>query len=801
MRTVRLMLRQMRRNFLMTAVNLIGLTISTSVLILLGLLIYHELDFNHPVPNSDRLVLVGSYIKQANGQELKWPIIAAKVPIDLQREIPAVDSYVRIRGNWLSDVALTRDDVQVTTKGVVLVDSTFFDVTGINLAQGDPTSALAAPGSAVITRSFARKMFGDRDPIGEEMLYRGNRSISVTGVIESMPVPSIFADMNVLVSWSSMNVEDQPRWNSNINYYCLLKLSPGLGVDDIRSAVDDATERHNERFNVPEHFGVHLSLTPLTDVHLFGDFDPFPLQSGRFTFVLQFVAIGIFLLLIATLNYVNLTTAQSMKRGMFVGVAKVLGANRSALMRQFITEAVLLAVLAMAAGAFIAVLLVPAFSSMVNIQLDRVVSELPALPMVFLLGAVVYGILLGFGPALLLSGVSPLFALRGESKSGQSGSRLRSALVILQFAVASGLIVSSFTVLRQMEYIRTADIGYNREHVIAVRLGNWDLMQEYRAIYDRFSNNPYILSSSAADHLPVTSGNTSSYRVPGKPEDEAVFMSQRRVDHNYIETLGMNLVAGRNFDPDRSLDSVNAVIVNRTASHVLGFGDDPIGKTFNSVRYPKTGEYGEAEIIGMIEDYQIESMRNGYTPIFMRIYEGYPPWLIFRLQPGSEARAIDDLEAIWGEFAPGIPLQFSFLDEQFNALYRTEERLSRLFRLFTVVSIIVAGMGLFALSAFVAERRTKEIGVRKVLGADVGQIVALLAGEFLKLVALANLIAWPLSWWVMSRWLQGYAFRTDLEWWIFAATFGLSILIAALTVSSHAIRASLTNPVDALRNE
>ncbi len=801
MKLLRMIYRQAKRNRLISVVNLFGLIISTCVLLLLSILVINEIVYDRPVPNSEQLVLIGSHGSRTNGQQYNWPIISAGVPVDLQQQVPGIESFVRTTGDWETERAFSRADKQILAPGAVVVDSTFFDVTGIPLVQGSTSEALAHPNSAVITRSFANLLFGDEDPIGQEFVYRGNSLLTVTGVIERMPRPSMFADMQVLISWVTSPDRDDRDWNSQINHYCLLQLEDGLTVEDIRPSVEEVTQRYFSGDRARPGYTFELTLVPLRDVHLHGHYDPNFIQTGRLPFVLQFAAIGVFLLLITTLNFVNLVTAQSIRRGVYVGIVKTLGATRSQLMLQFISETVILVSGSVLAGSLLAIALLPAFSLLVDVDLSYASSNKALLVVVAVIAGILYSILMGILPALILSGIGPIKALRKAAITGKRGARLRSVLVVLQFSIAAGLVISSMVVLRQINYIRTADIGFDREHVLVIRLGNWDLMTSYDVLYEQFRNKPFVVSASTADHLPIQSGNTSSYHVPGTPEDERVYLSTRCVDHDYLQTLGMRLVAGRNFDPDRATDSVQAVIINETAARELGLGDNPVGRTFESIYNWSTRENVDAEIIGVVEDYQSQSMKDGIDPIFLRIYTGFPPWLIFRLQPGTEREAINELEGLWTDFAPGIPLQYSFLDERFDALYRSEQRLSALFRLFTGVALVIAGLGLFALSAFSTERRTKEIGVRKVLGAQVSQVVTLLVGDFIKLVIVGNLVAWPVAGWLMHKWLNGYAFRTDLEWWLFAATFGVSVLLALVTVSVHAIRASLANPVKALRDE
>jgi len=787
----------------MASVNLIGLAVTVTVVIMIGLLLHHEFSYERSVPNSEQIAMLGIEASIGNGQTIVWSFVAAGMPIDIKNELANVEDYCRIDGSGDSERLLTHEGINHLEKGVVRVDSSFFNVTGIQLSQGDVSTALSAPGSVVITRDAARSLFGDENPIGKQFNELSDTPLTITGVIEEMPSPSFMEDYRIIYAWSTSAREgqDENGWLNNVNWTCMLQLSEGLSAEDVKPVLDACAERHTRETIDQIGGSFEATLVDLRDVHLFGHYGLSNMINNRWNFVLQFIAVGVFLLLIAIMNYVNLTTAQSTRRGVFVGISKTMGARRRDLIKQFMSESVMFSLIATFVGAILASLLLPNFSQLVGVEIDMNVINNPFLILYLLLLGVGLGLVSGVGPALMISGFKPINVIRKEMTSARRGSKFRSALVILQFTVAAGLILSSIVVMKQMSFIRNTDIGFNRENVLTVRLNNWDLMTNFRTLYDEYRRLPFVISSSTADDLPIRSGNTSLYHVPGMPTDAQVLISTRDVDHNYLETLEIELVAGRNFNPDISLDSTDAFIVNRAASVVLGYGDDPVGKTFETITNLEPVEFEPHEIIGMIDDFNYESLRTEIKPLMLRIYRGFPPWLIFRLQPGTEAQAIAKLEEMWPEFANDIPLNYSFLDEHYDAQYEDEQKLSELFNLFTIVAIIVASMGLFALVAFAADRRTKEIGIRKVLGATSRQIVSMLVIEFLRLVLIANIISWPLSAWLMSSWLKEYAFRTELSWWLFALTAGMSILLAIITVSMHALKAAMSNPSKAIRCE
>jgi putative ABC transport system permease protein len=800
MSIVKLLLRQMRANKLMTIINVFGLAVAMTVTLLIAVFIYHEMSYEKCIPRAEHIVLGGTKGYIGSDQQLNFPLMSASMAVDLTDEVAGIRNYARIQR---SDGSVTVDMRPFTEENVIFADSAFFKITGLPLLQGDPESVLNRPNTVVLAQSTAKKYFGDENPIGREILHRNRTSLTITGVMADIEGPSIFEEVPLVGSWSThfKAERDQRSWINQVNWYVLFELAESAVPEDIMPAALESTERHAGEIMRQIGGEIFPTFTPLLDVHLYGDYKAWDsFTYNRWPVVAQFMAIALFTLLIAVLNYVNMTTAQATRRGMLVGVSKTMGAPRSALVRQFLAESILVTIIAALLGVLLAALALPTFENMVGVELSLAPLFGVQGVLIMAVSAILVGLVAGGYPALVISGFKPSEVLRRELVTGRKGSRLRSVLVIVQFSVAVVLILSSLVVLRQMEYIRHKNLGFDRENVLTVRIGSWELMQNYRVLYDEFRKLPFVVSSTTADDTPLSTSNNSVYHIPGTPMDSQVFIASQSVDHDYIDAMGIKLVEGRNFDRNRPTDSTDVVIINQTAAKYLGY-ENPVGMGIEEIEGLDPLTYKNLEIIGVIEDMHFEPLRTEVRPFFLRIYRGYPPWLLFRIQKGAEQQAISALEKLWSGFSSDVGLNYRFLDDSYDALYREEERLSKMFNGFTVIAIFVASLGLFALATFAAERRIKEIGIRKTLGASSLEIVRLLVVEFMTLVGIANLIAWPVAWWLMNGWLQGFAYRADFAWWLFAATGALSVIVALITVSSQALRASLINPVNALRYE
>jgi len=547
----------------------------------------------------------------------------------------------------------------------------------------------------------------------------------------------------------------------------------------------------------------NYSLMPLTSIHLQSDRQGELAPTSSMAYVYIFLLITIFILLIAVFNFVNLTTAKSAKRAREVGVRKAMGSDRFGLVFQFLSESLLTTFLALFVGLGLVYLLLPAFNTLAAKSLSFAQLANFSFILYLLAGTGLVGILAGLYPAFYLSSFQPMAALKGKLWVLPQRQSLRSYLVVFQFALSVLLIIGTLLINQQMTYIQTKKLGFDKEQVVVVNTAN-ATEQEVLTFKNEVLRNPAIKSGTVSGFLPVTSKRTNDMWFPERETDQkySVGMQEWKVDTDYLATFGMKLAQGRNFIKGRTTDN-GAVIINESAAKRLGY-QNPLGKIIH-----KTG--GEQlTIIGVVKDFHYESLRDNIEPVGLVVDASalggnadayFLDAVSFRLNPTAVSPALASIEKTWKQTAPGRPFDLSFLSEDFNAMYRAEQRIEQLFTAFATIAILIACLGLFGLSAFAAEQRQKEIGVRKVMGASVGSIVTLLSRDFLKLIGIAIVIASPLAWYAMNRWLQDFAYKVDIEWWVFALAGLLATGIALLTVSFQSIKAALMNPVKSLRSE
>jgi len=804
MTDLKMMFRHFRVNRFMTITNLLGLTVGMTVFLLIAQYIRQEASYDSVHPENERIYVIDTRFRIGSDQELFAPVVSAPMVADISREIPEIEAFVRL-DDMGNDRPFRYEQNSFIENDVYAVDSSFFDILGgYQLLQGDPKTVLTLPNSIAISEETARKYFGTENPMGKELTYQENTSFTITGIYRNPKGPTLIGPIPILISWSTYATDggykDDAIWLSSVNYIGFVRLAKGAEKTQVETRIAEVMEKYTGELLRQLGGEASLTLAPIRDMHLYASYTMDVVPNGVIKTLYELGAIGMFILLIACLNYVNLTTAIGMRRAASVGISKTLGATRPQLIRQFLFESGTLALVAMLLSILITVLIQPSFNSLFGTELLINPLHNPFWVPTALLLAIIIGILAGIYPAVMLSSYQPVKVLKGEVTHGKSGNRIRSTLVVLQFSMSVLLIISTLVVMRQMDFIRKKDIGFDRKHVIAVRLSNWDLMTRSWTLKEELDRNSAVLMSATADHIPFGSNSTSLYHIPGTPLENQLIISVIRIDHDYIPLMGMRLVSGRNFEKGRSSDSTNAVIINQAAARILGY-EDAVGMQIDQYEEVEPIEFSQLDIIGVIEDFNQESLRSEIHPLFFRIYEGQPVYLFFRLQPNGAQEFISDLEARWTEFAPSVPLNYFFLDESFDQFYESEMRLQTMFNWFTLLAIFVASLGLFALATFAAERRTKEIGIRKVLGATIPEMVSMLIKEFILLVGIANIIAWPVAWWVMNGWLQSYVYRAELSPFLFIGAGLLSLFVAILTVSSQALRAAVANPVDSLRYE
>lgn len=802
---IKMALRSLIQNKWYSAITVTGLATALTITLFIGLYIKNELNFDRYNENSERIYRVNSNISFSL-QGLQTAAAPTPLGATLKTEFPEVEEAVRLGKYQNCLVKSTRDNVR--EQAILLADSTIFRVFTLKMLSGNPATALAKPNSVVITERMARKYFGTTHALNKVLTFNNNESRQVTAVIGDIPAQSHFQADFILPLWETRDAKADKWGNHIFNTYILLK--PGTSPKAVQAKfekvlqtyLDPALRRFfNTTLAEARKQGNYFrySLIPLTDIHLHSNRAGELMPNGSIEYVYIFAGIALFILMIAVVNFINLTTARSIKRAREIGVRKVLGSNRIGLIYQFLSESMLIAFISMLVAIGILVSMLPVFNSLTGESL--LVSEFTTLPVAFFmfLGTVAVGLLAGVYLAFYISSFQPATAIKNGSGSHPKRQSLRSSLVVFQFSMSVILIIATLLINQQLQFIQSKNVGYGKEQVIILNTPEVPENQ-LRTFKEIALQDEQVKAASISSFLPVTSKRNGDYWYPEGQTDQkySVPMQEWEVDEDYLATYKMVLVQGRNFLKGQVADS-SRVVINETAAKQLGY-KEPIGKSIHK----QGGD--RLTIVGVVKDFHYESLRTRIEPLcFMLdaniVSDKSNDALSLRLETSDMAASISALENKWKKIAPGQPFEYSFLNESFDAMYRAEERTQMLFTTFTTIAIFISCLGLFGLATFMAEQRTKEIGVRKVLGASVKSIVTLLSGDFLKPVLFAILIASPIAWYMMSRWLQGFNYRIEIEWWVFVLAGTLAVSIALITVSFQSVRAALMNPVKSLKNE
>ena len=807
----------MFKNFLKTAVrtllknkfysllNIAGLAIGIACTIMIFLFIQNELSFDTFHKKGNRIYRVNSDIKinETNMQIAQLPAPAAKTFID---EYPEVENAVRFRtqGSFI----MRYEDITFKEHSAVFTDSTFFDIFTFNVIRGNPSTALTQPNTMAISSSMADKYFGKENPVGKIIKINNDKDYQVTAVFEDMPQNS-HINFDFLLSLNSREeANDMTAWLSfNFQTYILLK--EGARPEDVSAKFPGTILKYcdplfmkflGKNIEQLEKEGSHtyFSIEPLKDIYLHSDLRGQLGQVGDIKYVYIFGAIALFILIIACINFINLSTAHSSGRAKEVGIRKTLGSFKKDLIIQFITESVLLSIIATIIAVGLVELTLPSFNNLASREIST--NYFNNLIMFILLISLpfIVGFLAGSYPAFYISGFQPVAILRGKIKSGAKSGLLRSGLVILQFSASIILLVGTITVFKQLGFIQDQKVGYNKEQVLILN-DAYLLGDQIEALKNEMLNESGVVSATVSGFLPTPSNRNNSAVFPnGQPDHiKTTAVCIFSVDYDYIKTMGMEIVDGRNFSTDYGSDS-SGIIINETALAYYGW-DNPFENTISTFT-GNNGEFKTYNVIGIVKDFNFNSLHEKIGNLVM-IPRRSTGNVSFRLKTDNVGEIISTLEDKWKEFTNGQPFSYNFLDENFNNMYQAEQKLGEIFGVFAGLAIIIGCLGLFGLAAFTAQRRTKEIGIRKVMGASVPGIVTLMSTEFTKLVFISFLIATPVSYLLMENWLQDFAYKTDLGVSVFLLSGAISLIIALVTVSYHAIRSALANPVKSLRYE
>ncbi|MDR9418684.1 ABC transporter permease [Gracilimonas sp.] len=768
-----------------TFINLTGLSVGLAICLIIALFIQFHLGFDQFHEKSDRIYRIAKE-ESHSGEPQRSGNMQGPLAGTLADEIPEVQQAVRLQS--VGKTLVTVDGESFYEENIMRTDPSFFKIFDIVQLQQNKEDLLSDKSSIVLTEQIAHKYFGDRDPLGQIITLNETDEYTVTGIVQNLPAQS-HVHFSMLINLPDelygVNIMD---WNRLSAFYTYLLLDENADPDQVLAKVPQVLEG---KISDGALANTSYFLQPLKDIHLKSDLSS-ELSSDRImsiNYIYLFATIGFFILLIASLNYINLSTARATTRLKEVGVRKTAGAGRNNLFWQFTGEILLLTFFAALLSLGVAELLLNQVNALMKLELSTAALWSPGFLGGFLLVVFLTGFLSGVYPSLMLSSFKPSEVLKGSQKVF-SGGGLRKGLIVFQFTVSMVLVIGTLIIDRQMSYIQNKNLGLNPDQVLNIALETNSSQSSAQSFIDELNQIPGIESYTASAGIPAH-GGTRLYLFFNEDDEEPTPVYYNRVDQDFIETMGMTLVSGRNFTPSDFEQARTKALVNRSLIDQQGWTpEEAIGQKIDSY-----------EVIGVLQDYHFQSLENEIEPALITTLSGDPYFISARLSSNNLSSTMGQIEETWQQINPAAPMQYSFLDDTFESLYRSEQQLGILFSSFALITIIIACMGLFGLMAFMASKRAKEIGIRKVLGASIANIVALLSKDFVKLVILGFVIASPIAWYAMNQWLADFAYRIEIGPGIFALAGIAALVIALLTVSWQSIKAALANPVDSLRSE
>jgi putative ABC transport system permease protein len=797
-------IRSLLRNKSFTAINIFGLTLGITTCLLIMLYVQNELSYDSFNKKADQIVRV-VFRGSIQGEKMKEAMVMPPVAQTFKSEYPEVLEATRLRRYGYPRV--TYGDKTFKENAFAYADSNFFEVFTLPFLKGNPKTALLEPNTIVISESVAKKYFGDEDPIGKILQFKDlNSSFKITGVMRLMPVNSHF-HFDLFASMASFPQSREFSWMTS-EYYTYLVLPKGYDYKKLEAKLPADVEKYMGS-QLQKAMGMTyaqfrqkgnelgLYLQPLMDIHLHSDLnlELAPVSDIRYVYIFSVVAI--FMLLIACINFMNLSTAGASKRAREVGIRKVLGSLNGQLVRQFLLESLLLTCFAFLLSIILVFWTLPFLNKLSGKNLSFNLLSNPWLLPGLLLFALVTGLLAGSYPAFFLSSFKPVTVLKGKLASMGKTVSLRSGLVVFQFFISIVLIIGTIIVHKQLAFIQNEKLGYNKDQVLIVQESYW-LGKNQEAFKQKLLQDPRVVSISSSGYLPAGNTYNNNFMIyADNNSDQLVKTLRYDVDFNYIQTLGMEMADGRNFSKSFGTDSLG-IIINEETAKAFGWDKNALGH--NLTRPDNDGTKLTYHVIGVVKNFHFRSFHEPISPLVM-VLNNNNENIIVKTNTKDIAGLLNTMKKNWNDLKGEVPFSYTFLDDRFNNSYESEQKIGLILSIFAGVTIFVACLGLFGLATFTAEQRTKEIGIRKVLGATVTSIVSLLSKDFLKLVIIAFIIATPVAWYMMNKWLQDFAYKTNISGWIFLLAAALAVTITILTVSFRAIRAAVVNPVDSLRSE
>ena len=795
---LKIALRNMLKHKGYSFINITGLAVGMACCILILLYIQFEFGYDKFHKDADKIFRVAKDFR-IKGEPASYgtatpPTLA---PIILN-DFPEVEHAVRLYG---SKGVIKYGEKKFIEEGIFYADASFFNIFTFPFIKGNPETALKYPYSVVLTEETAKRYFNREDPLGKTISFKNTEDFKVTGVIKVVPINSHFK-FDILFSLATLeDTYSKSSYNAlknwwNHSYRTYIKISGDKPSPQLVDGIYNLSKRYVSDQEAQFGFQQKFFLQPLRDIYLKSNIEDEIGETGNIAYLYIFMVIAIFILIIACINFINLATARSAQRAHEVGMRKVVGAVKTQLVRQFLVEAILVSFASLALAIIIVLLSLPLFNDLTGKNLELYFGDFK---IIFLWAAIPFiaAFLSGCYPAFFLSAFKPIDTLKGAFESQKKAAFLRKGMVVFQFAISIILIVGTLVISKQLDFMKNRNPGFDKEQVMVLSLqGTKESRQKYEILKNEFSRHSSVISASASSTVPGRLFSSLSVNPEGYSQEETKTMYSLETDYDFLKTLKIELAAGRFLSRDFKTDAENAFLLNETAVFNLGWSSpkNALGKKITRGR--KKGK-----VIGVIKDFHFESLHKEISPLLIYFEPDDFEYLSLRIAPGNIPGTISFIESKWKKLLPGEPFNFFFLDDDFDRQYRAEEKVQNIFRSFTIIAIVIACLGLFGLAAFTTQQRFKEIGIRKVLGASVPGILLLLAKEFLKWVLLSNFIAWPIAYIAANKWLQNFAYRTDIGIWTFLCSTLAALAIALLTVSYQAVKAAFINPVAAMKYE
>lgn len=784
--------RNLQKDRFYSLLNIIGLTIGVTCGLLLLLYVTDELSYDKYHTNASRIYRIASQIREPD-KSFGWTSTQAPVAKTLKQEYPFVENYVRFFP--YGRLTFKQGEKRFYEDDIYAVDSTVFDIFSYKFIEGDPKTALNQPGNIVLTQRIAQKIFGSQSALGQSLRTNDTTSYKVTGVIENVPRHSHFT-FNALLSASAREKTANDWGNFYVSSYIVLP--ENFDTSQLTSKFPQLYEKYMAPFFKKMGIKITYDLQPLADIHLHSKLEGE--SNGDIGYVYTFSAVAFFMLLIASINYMNLATARSAKRAKEVGLRKVLGSIRGRLMAQFLTESVMMTVMALVASLILVFFLLPYFNTVAGKEIEFNELLRPQF-LLIALGIVIFtGFISGSYPAFYLSSFEPAAVLKG-SFNAKGGSFFRKVLVVSQFAISLIMLICTWVVYKQLSFMQNHDLGYDREQVLTINYQDNQPRARYGALRSALLANPNIRSVATASSPTSNIGGRIIFSVETNAGLKEMAFKPMGIDQDYLKAMGMKIISGRNFSEDIPADTSNSVIINQAVVARMGW-KQPLGKKILLGNLPQNGQPAPpmAKVVGVIKDFHQQSLYNPIDPMII-VYRPYNAVIHIKIQPEDVEKTVAFIGEKWRETYPDRLFEYRFLDQDFESAYRADELRGRIFSAFSALTILIACLGLLGLATFTTEQRVKEIGVRKVLGASVSSVVLLLSRDFTKLVLYSFPIAIPIAWYAMSTWLQTFPYKTDISVWVFVGSCLLTLLICWSTVVYQSVKAAVRNPVKSLRAE